>query len=209
MKRTPEIIIYAILLTTFSACQSTIMRIGGLKPPKIENSQSINAFLKKVGRDTVNVLSLDTTLFLDLQSKSFKPGWKPAFRPVQIRVYNSSYAPIMHWASCEGHLKKLGTFNQVPPKNLVNLDSTLNLPEDIDRYYNLQGNPANVIPVPGYDYYIVVYFSQFPYRMSKQIIRQIDEYTENNPDYKFKVYLVNTDVMDWWNTELVSEITIH
>ncbi len=198
-----------LILIITSSCKTALLRIAGFRTPGIESEESVITYLKKAKQDQKTVLTIDSTLLRDLQSKPFKPGWKPSFRPMQIRVYDKKFSPVMHWASCEGYLKDLKTFDTVPPRNKINLDSTLNLQQDLDRYFTLDGSHANIKAEPGYDYYIIVCFALFTHRYSRKIFDQVDEYIGKKPEYKFKVYLVNTDVMDWWNTELVSEITIH
>jgi len=191
------------------SCQSIILRLAGFHKPKIETKKSIESYLIKNGQNLYDVFALDTILAEQLKNHSFKPGWPADFRPIQIRVYNKNGDPIMHSASCEGFLKDLKTFDTVPPRNQVNLDSTLNLQQDLNRYFTLDGHPAHIIAVTGYDYYIVVYFAKFFYKMSKISFTEVEKYRQKHPELKIKVYKINVDVLDWWNTEIITDIKIH
>ena len=115
----------------------------------------------------------------------------------------------MHWASCEGYLKALKTFDTVPPRNQVNLDSTLNLQQDLDRYFTLDGRHADIHAESGYDYYIILYFAKYFPRMSKASFGEVDSYCKNHPELKIKVYYINVDVLDWWDAEIVNDLKIH
>jgi hypothetical protein len=207
--RTIKSLIFITLIFLLCSCQGLLFRIAGLRKPKTETQQTIEKFLIKNGQDLKDVYALDTTLMEKLRSTPFKPGWPPDLRPVQIRVYDTKGDPIMHWASCEGYLKDLGTFDTVPPRNQVNLDSTLNLQQDLDRYFTLDGHPAHIIPEPGYDYYIVIYFAKYFFKMSKASFEAVDQFRNSHPELKIKVYKINIDVLDWWDAEIVTDIKIH
>ena len=197
-----------IIAISLLSCKSTIVRLAGFRVPKIETQKSIEKFLTRSGQSTVNAYCMDTTLFQNLKTIPFKPGWPANFRFVQIRVYNSIGKPIMHWASCEGFLNDLHTFDTVPPRNQVNLDSTLNLQADLDRYFTLDGHPAHITPEPDYDYYFIVYYGLFFPKMSRHNFKAIDAYKREHPELKIKTYFIDVDAHDWWNTEIISDVTI-
>ena len=125
MKKSTVILILSLTIL-LSSCQSIIFRAAGMRKPKIETPESVMRHLEKLGQSSVNIFAIDSTLFEHLRSTPFKPGWPANCRPSQLRIYDNNGSPIVHWASCEGYLSDLGTFDTVPPRNQVNLDSTLN-----------------------------------------------------------------------------------
>jgi hypothetical protein len=200
MKKYLFLIFFTAFLT--SGCKNIAYWIAGVKQPKIENKQSIQKFLLKIHQDTTDTYAIDSNLYNILSKQAFKNGWKPSFRPIQIRAYNSEGIPIMQWSSCEGFLKDLKTFDSVPPKNRNGLDTSLNLQEDLIRYVTLDGKPANVQAQKGYDYYFVIYFAKYIYKMSKESFRQVDKYKKKHPELKIKTYKVNVDFNEFWGVEL-------
>ena len=195
------------ILTT--SCQNILLMLVGIHKPQIENKTSIQTFLIRSKQDTANLYALNYELFQAFRDQPFKPGWTRGFRPIQIRVYNKIGTPIMHWASCEGYLKQLKTFDTVPPRNQINLDSTINLRNDLNRYYSLNGTPSNIATPQGYDYYFVIYFSLSAYRLSKYCFQSVRNYCVKHPEIKIKTYLINVDVMDWWGVGLQTDYKIH
>jgi hypothetical protein len=202
-------VIFFGLIVTMCSCQKILIRIAGLRAPQIESNKSVRKFVSQIHGDTMDIYCLDSTLFEQLRNIPFKPGWTAGLRPMQFRVYDKYGKPIVHYASCEGRLKDLKPFDTVPPRNQVNLDSTLNLQEDLDRYFTLDGQKASIKYNPGYDFYFVVYVSRYTPRMSKSMCKAINKYRRTHPELKIKIYMVDTDVMDWWNTEIESDFKIH
>ncbi len=204
-------IAYSIILIIFvmiTACQSTIVRLAGMRQPEIESKSSILEFLHSIKQDTLNVYTLDTIAFRNLQSEPFKPGWEKGFRPVQIRVYDSSGKPVLQWASCEGYLDDLKTFDSVPPKNINGLNPSWTLEKDLSQYFTLNGSRANLSPEPGYNYHILVYFAKYFPKFSKQSFRELDRYVSKHPDLKIKIYRIDVDFQDFWGIELDNKTTV-
>ncbi len=197
------------LTILFTSCQSIIFRVAGMRKPRIETPERVCNYLQKLNQSTDDVYAIDSALFEQLGTKPFKPGWPIDFRPAQFRIYDNGFRPIVHWASCEGFVSHLGTFDTVPPKNQVNLDSTFNLQEDLERYFSIDGKPAMITIEPGYDYYIVVYFAHYLHRFNKLTFTAINKYQKAHPELKIKVYKINIDVMDWWGVELETGLSIH
>jgi hypothetical protein len=202
-------LLISLSISFLSSCQVIILGLVGMHKPSIETRTSIETFLSKKGQSITDVYAIDTTLEEKLRSLPFKPGWPAGFRPIQIRAYDKAGKPIMHWASCEGFLNNLKTFDTVPPRNQVNLDSTLNLQMDLDRYFTLDGKPAQIKAEAGYDYYFIVYFAKYFYRMSKTSFAEVEKYQKSHPELRIKVYKINVDVLDWWNAELITDFKIH
>jgi hypothetical protein len=181
----------------------------GFRQMKLENKASIHKFLKKIGQDTTDTYALDTNLLRSLANNPYKPGWPNGFRPVQIRTYNSQGLPVMQWASCEGFLKDLKTFDSVPPKNRNGLDTIFNLREDLNRYSTLEGKPATPRIPAGYDYYVLVYFAKYFPKLTKESFSQLKHYKARHPELKFKVYKINVDYQENWGVDIDSPITFH
>jgi hypothetical protein len=198
MKRIHLILIAAILATGMLSCKSTMYRLLGFKQPGVETPASINKFLLDIRQDTFNVCCFDTSLMEKYRHLPFKPGWTPAFRPIQIRVYDNSGSPVMQWVSCEGPLSEVKPFDSVPPRNIGELNTSLTLRQDIDQYFRLDGTKTAITPEPGYDYYILVYFAKWYPKLSKQSFMAVEKYRKKHPELKIKVYKVTTDIMEFW-----------
>jgi len=203
-------ILVGMILTIMlsSSCKQIAFKVAGISNPKTESKASIMKFLKKCKVDTNNVYCLDSTLFFKMRKMSFKPGWKEGFRPIQIRVYDKDGAPVMQWASCEGFLKQLKLFEEVPPKNVNELSKDLDLQSDLIQYYTLNGNPAQLIAHYGYDYYIIIYFGVWISKPSKESFRVINEYIKDHPDLKIMVYKIDVDCQKFWNVDCQAVISI-
>jgi hypothetical protein len=197
-----SVFLFFICFILTTSCKSTVMRIAGLRAPKIETKQSICTFLKKLKEDTNDVYTLDSTLFEELKKEHFKPGMAAGFRPVQIRMYGKKGEPVMQWASCEGFLSDLKIFDSVPPKVINGLNTTINLEDDLRRYYTPEGKPAD-IKVPGnFDYYILIYFAKYFPKLSKESFSQVNRFIANHPEIQCKVYKISVDIQEFWNVDL-------
>ena len=185
-----------------SACKDQALWIAGMRRPRIENKRTIFKFLKNIRQDTLDTYTLDSNLLKTISKKPFKPGWPPSFRPIQIRTYNHKGKIVMQWASCEGFLKDLKTFDSVPPRNINGLDTTLTLQEDIGRYFTLDGKYADVKPPGGFDYYIVVYFARYFPGMSRKSFHEISLYKSRHPELKIKTYKIDVDINEFWKQEI-------
>ena len=185
-----------------NSCERTILRVAGLRKPKIENKETIYKFLQKLEEDTTDVYTLDSALFQKLKQETFKPGIEKGFRPIQIRMYDKIGKPVMQWTICEGKLNDLNLFDTIPPKILNGLDTSLCLRNDLKRYFTLEGNPARIQIPSDFDYYVLIYFAKYFPKYSKESFAQINRYVLNHPELKFKIYKINVDVQEFWNTEL-------
>lgn len=194
-----------LLISTVSltSCNRIIFGIAGLRVPSVEDKNSTFTFLQKAGQDTSDVFVMDTNLLQHMRSLEFKPGWDSSFRPVQIRVYNRKGKPVAQWASCEGPLSKVGTFDSVPPRNQGTLNESMQLGEDLYQYFNFDGSPAHLIPAADYDYYILIYFAKWFPRMSRESFRQVASYSKKHPELKIKVYKISVDAQKFWGDEIV------
>jgi hypothetical protein len=197
------------LFAILTSCQPILFRMAGIRAPKAESKVTIHEFLKKINVDTADVYTLDTSLFKEFRKLSFKPGWKPGFRPIQIRCYDSSGAPVMQWASCEGFLKDLKVFDSIPPKNYNGLDTSLTLSDDLEQYFTLNGIPAQIRPEKGYDYYFLVFFAKYFPRMTRESFSQLSHYILKYPELRMKVYKINVDVQEFWGEEVGINLEIH
>ena len=184
------------------SCKNTILRITGFRVPKVENKSSVFKYLEKLDQDTFEVYALDSALFQKLKKEKFKPGMEQGFRPIQIRMYDKHGKPVMQWTICEGLLKDLNLFDTIPPKILNGLDTTLTLHEDISRYFTLDGNHKKIEIPAGFDYYVLIYFAKYFPKHSRESFTQIDRYIRNHPETTFKIYKINVDVQEFWNTEI-------
>lgn len=185
-----------------TSCDRAIMRIAGLREPKIETKQSIHKFLTQLKEDTNDVYGLDSALFQKLSHEEFKPGMSEGFRPVQIRIYGKNGEPVMQWASCEGFLPDLKIFDSVPPKVINGLNTSLKLHEDLVRYFTLDGKPVKILVPENYDYYILIYFAKYFPKLSKESFSQVNQYLVHHPEIKCKVFKINVDVLEFWDTDL-------
>jgi hypothetical protein len=201
MRKVLILLVFCIIYFLVS-CKSTILRIAGLREPKIENKMSILTFLEELGEDTNNVYTLDSALFQQLRKESFKPGMTKGFRPIQIRIYGKNEDPVVQWASCEGYLSDLKIFDSMPPKVINGLDTSITLGDDLDRYFTLDGKPANIMFSNSYDYYILVYFAKYFPKLSKESFSQVNRYIKIHPEKRFKVFKINVDVQEFWNADL-------
>ncbi len=207
MKILSKLLILIMIFSGFS-CSSLIMTMAGMKTPEIETKESIYQFLIKIHQDTSDVFCLDTNLLRHLQSQPFKPGWAPGFKPVQIRVYDHTGEPVMQWASCEGSLNKLRTFDSVPPVNTNALDKSLTLKSDMERYFDFNGNPVHISDDKNYDYFILVCFAKYFARLSKTSFRKVHRYISDHPELKIKLYKINVDFQKSWNAEIKTETVV-
>jgi hypothetical protein len=197
-----NLVFLCIVGALLNGCKYQALWMAGVRQPKIENKHTIHKFLKSIHQDTLDTYALDSNLFKAFSTQSFKPGWPPSFRPIQIRTYNSNGKIVMQWASCEGFLKDLKTFDSVPPKNINGIDTTLNLSDDLKQYFTLDGRHAGIRPMEGYDYYFVVYFAKYFPRMSKESFRQITSYITKHPELKIKTYKINVDFNEFWGSDI-------
>jgi hypothetical protein len=190
-----------ILVFLCSSCKWALMSISGFREPAVESKESVYEFLHSLNQDTSDVYVLDTNLFQELRQESFKPGMSKSFRPVQIRVYDRKGMPVMQWASCEGSLKELKTFDTVPPRNHNGLNTRLSLQQDLLRYFSIYGRPAYAVAEENCDYSILVYFAKYFPRLSRESFSQVDKYRKKHPELKVKVYKINVDVQQFWGVE--------
>ncbi len=199
------LILLAAILLAATSCNSIVVRMAGLRVPKVEDKESIFKMLKSLHQDTNDVFTIDSLLFEKFRKERFKPGWADGFRPVQIRVYDRNGFPVMQWALCEGFLKDLRTFDSVPPKNINGLNTSLMLQDDLYQYFTLSGKPAKIVAQEGFNYYIIVYFARYFPKWSKESFRQVTNYLNKHKELRIKVYKIDVDVQKFWNVDIKAE----
>jgi hypothetical protein len=208
MKTIRLIIAIAIGLTTTS-CKQLILKMAGFEKPKVENRKSVMEFLRKCHTDTNNVYCMDTNFINRLSHSSFKPGWKPGFRPIQIKVFDKERTPIMKWTTCEGPLNQLHLFDSVPLKTMSELSSDLDLQSDLDQYFTLEGKPADIRVEQGYDYYFIVYYATWMKSLSKSTFTHVNKFISSHPELKILVYKIDVDCQEFWGVDCKTNYEIH
>lgn len=201
--------LFIIVLIINSACTNLLLHFGGMRKPKIENEKSVKNYLLKIKVDTSDVFTFDTNVWNEYNSKPFKPGWPPSYRPCQIRVYDRSGIPIAQWASCEGNIDTAPLFTSVPPKNLGLVDTTMTLKEELNRYCNFKGEKVAILPPDGVDYYLIIHFARYFPKLNKMTFENIAKYQLAHPGLKLKIYKINNDFQEFWNYEPEVTIEVH
>lgn len=189
MKTFKSAFILLLPLLLFSSCFKLILKIYGVKKPRVETAQSIRKKSHRFGLDTTNIVTVN--------SKDFLRHFKDAHFP-DAAIFDSAgnyieYRPVD--SSCNA-----GLFDFMPAltKNApYNRTGKTNLETEWNKYRGLRGQALN--PLPAADFYVLIYYTVWLGKLNKDHVKIWEDLAHQNKNCKIKVVKVNLDIQAWWD----------
>lgn len=180
-----------ILLCAFvmlTSCQRIILTFYGIKQPNIEQRRTIVKKAHKLGLDTTNIVTLNSSDFLS----EFKGK---GFPDCDIYDKNGRYIEYRETdSSCNA-----GLFQFIPD---LRTDKEYKQPEHADlatvwkKLRDMNGNQLES-PEPA-DFYVLMYWTVWIGRLNKDHVKVWEDLARNNTHCKVKVVKVNLDFQEYW-----------
>lgn len=173
------------IILLFQGCSAIL---GIRTPSQITRPQAIR-YLQKHDMDTSKVIYLKPAYFDSLRARPFKPGWEPGFRPIQCKLFAPDGKLIFHYASCEGPLKNTGIYENFPPNNLSQIDSTYTLTNEMQMASN---------PLSAYDegaYIAIIYWATYTGIPGRRFVKKVEK-ALNEKKVDISIFRMNTDIME-------------
>ena len=185
-----RILFFALLLLFLnSSCQHILKKIYGVKNPEFENEISIKKTALKYGLDTSNIVSLNSSDFLEeINSKSIPDAsiYDSKGNYIEYRVTDTS---------CNA-----GLFDFIPNlnvKNSYNKPDSTNLELELNKFLDLKGQPIDKLESA--DFYVLIYWAVWTGKLNKDHVKIWEDAARNNKNARIKVLKVNLDFQDYWD----------
>lgn len=193
----PLILIMPLLL---SSCKL----IFGIKNPRLLNDDEIKKYAIKYGIPLESVYKLDTLKYRKAFQaiKQSRPLlYHDVYQPLQVKGFDSVGKMTLFLINCniQGGLTLkwdfAGTFDVFPPQQnyIAKVDTVLSLDDDIKFYQSLKGDTIDKSTLKGSDYTLIVFWSRFMNRQSKNLIQVLLNYQNHNNGKKIKELFINVD----------------
>lgn len=181
-----------LLLTLFFAltsCQKVILKLYGIKKPKIENEKTIRRKAYKFKLDTSNIVTVNSNDFLyKLKGQSIPDG----------AIYNKNGKHINYKqsdSSCNA-----GLFQFIPSLSLnetYKQSDKSDLKTELNKFRDLKGNLINV-PNDA-DFYLLIYWTVWAGKLNKDHVKIWENLARDNKNCRIKVIKVNLDLQEYWD----------
>ncbi len=115
---------------------------------------------------------------------------KKSFSPIQYRVYDNNGKCVGGWKICYGSKKRLGILDTIPPVvkgERFHLNPNLNFQHDI----KLINDNIRIPSIKDYNYVIIVFWAQSLGILSKDLLKDLENYIKKHSDKRFLLLKVN------------------
>lgn len=185
------IVILTFLALTFTACQTIMKKIYGIKDPDVENRKSIVKKANKFGLDTTDMVTVNGKDFLYVMKDRSIPD-------ASIYDKNGKYIEYKQTdTSCNA-----GLFQFIPALNLMgkyNQPDHATLETELKKYRSLSGD--TLAPYKPADFYVLIYWTVWTGKLNKDHVKVWEDLAKSNKNCKIKVIKVNLDVQEYWNKD--------
>lgn len=171
-----------------SSCRPILMKMYGIKKPRIENEKTLIRKANKLGLDTSNIVTVSGKEFLyELKGRRIPDGaiYDSKGRYIEYRKNDSA---------CNA-----GLFGFIPSLNLkdsFHRPDSAGLDTELGKFRDIKGN---VLAKPAAaDFYILIYWTVWTGRLNKDHVRIWEQLAEDNKQCKIRVIKVNLDLQAYW-----------
>lgn len=185
MKKLPLLF---LLLLGISSCQVLLLKLYGIRKPKVENRKSISGYAHRIGLDTAGILTVNSKDFLRVLAKRGIPDGA---------VYDSRGKYIEYRqtdTSCNA-----GLFQFIPALDtalVYHQPDSASLFTEWQKFRTLDGGtPA----YPGKaDFYLLLYWTAWTGKLNKDHVKIWEDLARNNTKSNIRVIKVNLDLQSYW-----------
>lgn len=174
-------IFWLLIACTTSSCAF----LFGAREPKKETVASIYKYYQRKHIDTSKVIFL-IPMYLDSLKLQSSKGMEVGFRPIQFRLFAPDGSIAAQHISCEGFLKQFDILETFPPRNLMPIDSFLNLHDELKM---VDMGIKKIEPKPGYSLFI--YSQVWTGKFGTNYVNNLLAYSQEH--HIANVYVFNTD----------------
>ena len=193
MRHLPFLLLSMVIMVC-PACKYLLLRSEGIKPPAIENHQSLSKFLLSKGIDTTEILCFKDTMALNAFYKSGigMPNARFFNKEKKFVDYKSAITDCNGMVSV--FIEKVDSINLVPPIQGILLDEYLN---------NLvieKNGQKFVLDDQGYEVYMIAYWAKYLGEVNKRKVYDWQERVKkiNRDGKKIRMILVSVDYQEIW-----------
>lgn len=179
------------LVVLLSGCQAILLKMYGIKDPKVETAQSIKKYALKEG--------LDTSLIVSVSPADFKSVLTMGSGIPDAAVFDRDGAYIEYRAtdtSCNA-----GLFAFIPSLQAgkdYNRRGKTTLQAELAKLRSLEGKPFTK-PESDRDFYLLIYWTKWTGRLNKDHVKEWQNLAKANGH--LGIILVNLDLQAWWTKE--------
>ncbi len=183
------------LLFFFSlGCKPILLKIEGIRQPKLENHQSLSKFLLSCRVDTSEILCFKDTFALNkfYATDIAFPDARFFNKEKKLVDYRSLESDCN--AKVSPFIEKIGSINKLTPVPAKTLD------EFIKDLVVVQNAQKFILEDQEYDAYMIIYWAKYLGKVTKSHISEWQELVNkgNKGSKKTRVILVNLDYQSFW-----------
>ncbi len=127
----------------------------------------------------------------------FKPDWDGGLGYIQFKMFDKGGHLVAQYSSCEGPRTKhhINIMDSIPPGKgiLYQCDTAYSFLDELHYLRNWDGSNVNIkLPFES-DYVFVTYWVTFTGIPGRHLLRDVEAYINDHPEYTFNNYLVCLD----------------
>jgi hypothetical protein len=172
----------------FVSCQPIMLKLYGIKDPDVENAKSITKHANKYNLDSENIVTLNSSDFLETLSKFGIPEGSIFDKEGRYIEYRSADT------SCNA-----GLFDFIPALKLnqpYQQPHHSTLAEEISKYRDING--GILAPLPAADFYLFLYYTVWSGKLNKDHVKIWEDLARANKNCHIHVVKVNLDIQEHW-----------
>lgn len=184
----PTLLLTVLLLPS---CKFVMMKVYGIKNPRVENEKSIRKCARKYG--------LDTAALVTVNALDYRPTVKSLSGIPDAAIYDSEGKYIEYRqtdTSCNAGL--FGFIPGLAPGGSYNHTGKANLSKELATLRTLKGQPLKAGYEGKADFYILIYWVAYAGRLNKDHVKAWQDLAAQNTKAKIKVIEVNLDFQEHW-----------
>ena len=181
------------LVFLFCGCQAIMLKMYGIKNPKVEDHASIRKKAVHFDLDTTNIVTVRSENFLKEYAGNSLPDaaiFDAKGNYIEYRVTDTS---------CNA-----GLFDFIPalvPAGPYNKTAKTTLDIELAKFLDLDGRPIKPVVEPGIDFYVLIYWAVWEGRLNKDHVKAWEDLAKANQKAHIKVIKVDMDFQQYWSPE--------
>lgn len=181
------------LVLSLGSCRFILLKMYGIKDPKIENRASITKKAMKFGLDTTNTVAVESTGYLNVLKKDLQ-----GIPDAAIFDANGDYIEYRKTdTSCNA-----GLFAFIPELTLngsYKKTGKTTLENELTKFRSLSGTNLAQNFTGKADFYVLIYWTVYIGKLNKDHVKAWEDLAINNKNCSIKVIKVNLDWQAWWD----------
>lgn len=184
-----------VLLLTNSCTQKLYMMYAGMHEPRVETTESLRKYMRKVKMTSDNVFT--TQNIESFQNQLFFAGGSVP----EALIFNKNLDNIIYRDTNECNAHAFSAILELDKNKTYQINDLVKFNDINAGLCDLEGNPTKITVNDNSDFLVVIYWAKFTGRLNKDHVNIWEKDAINNTNSNIQVVKINLDQLSFWENE--------